>query len=102
MSIVIIGTDSCSQNTNQQHVANQLACAAVAACASLGGYSNDSPENPAVRASLSALLTPYLARKLTNPDPSEVSQSINTTHIALHLCPIYSDVFPFPATQDIK
>ena len=60
------------QASNQQHISNQLACRAVSACAGLGGYSDNTPENPAVKASLSALLTPYLARKLSNPDPTEV------------------------------
>ena len=44
----------------------------MSACAGLAGYSDNTPENPAVKASLSALLTPYLARKLSNPDPTEV------------------------------
>ena len=61
-----------NQESNQQHVSNQLARHAVLACASLGGYNVTCPENPAVKASLSALLTPYLAKKLSDPEPTEV------------------------------
>ena len=60
-----------------QEVANKLARLSIRACARLGGYlvlegEESSPDNPAVKKSLSALLTPYLARKLANENPSEV------------------------------
>jgi len=45
------------------------------ACARLGGYLPDeltTPQNPAVQKSLSAMLTPYLARKLSENNPDEV------------------------------
>lgn len=61
-------------------MSNQLACDAVAACAAMGGYDATSPDNPAVKASLSALLTPYLARKLGNDNPNEVSKTMNLLH----------------------
>jgi len=61
-------------------VANELACRAVEACAALGGYDQVSPDNPAVKASLSALLTPYLARKLSDPNPAEVSVKGDHAH----------------------
>ena len=58
-----------------QEVSNQLAKLAIRACARLGGYLNgemESPENPAVRKSICAMITPYLARKLTLDKPTEV------------------------------
>ena len=60
-----------------QEVCNQLAKLAVRACARLGGYLTDelaTPQNPAVQKSLSAMLTPYLARKLSENKPAEVGQ----------------------------
>ena len=60
-------------------MANQLAKQSVYACARLAGYHNDDkeeggpPDNPTVKKSLMAMLTPYLARKLANPNPSEVT-----------------------------
>ncbi|XP_067952104.1 dnaJ homolog subfamily C member 13-like [Watersipora subatra] len=71
------GVDT-QEATNQQHVSNQLACNAVTACAALGGYRDPCPENPAVKASLSALLTPYLAKKLSSADPTEVLKVLNS------------------------
>lgn len=59
-------------------MANKLARLSVRACGRLGGYlGNDlsTPENPPVRKSLGALLTPYLARKLGHEDASEVGAS---------------------------
>lgn len=70
-----------SQDTNQQEVANLLAYLCVIACARLAGYNHpgdDScPDNPAVKKSLCAMLTPYLARKLANNNPFEVSMTYN-------------------------
>ena len=51
------------------------------ACARLGGYLTGdlaTPDNPAVRKSLSAMLTPYLARKLSNEQPAEVREDYDT------------------------
>lgn len=78
-----------SQETNQQHVANSLAKLSVKALGRLGGYRAGvevdkngakqngvgpeiSPENPAVRKSLAAMLTPYIAHKLGTSLPVEV------------------------------
>lgn len=76
-----------SQETNQQHVANSLAKLSLLALGRLGGYSaggdvdgtkqngvapEPPPENPAVRKSLAAMLTPYIARKLGTSSPAEV------------------------------
>jgi len=48
----------------------------VYACARLGGYllgdEDATPDNPAVKKSLTALLTPYLAKKLADNSPHEV------------------------------
>ena len=59
-------------------MANTLARLSIKACARLGGYlvsegEESSPDNPAVKKSLTAMLTPYLARKLANENPSEVN-----------------------------
>lgn len=60
-----------------QEKANLLAKQSVIACARLGGYhdnqENAPPDNPTIKKSLMSLLTPYLARKLANPNTSEVS-----------------------------
>ncbi|KAH8022434.1 hypothetical protein HPB51_024533 [Rhipicephalus microplus] len=50
--------------TNQQEVANRLAEESITACARLAGLDEACPPNAAARSALSALLTPYLARKL--------------------------------------
>lgn len=58
-----------------QEVANQLARLAIHACARLGGYLPDdlaTPDNPAVKKTLSALLTSYVARKLAENKIPEV------------------------------
>lgn len=79
-----------SQETNQQHVANSLAKLSLLALAHVGGYRTGAevdrngtiqngdetkapPENPAVRKSLAAMLTPYIAHKLGTSLPAEVS-----------------------------
>ncbi|ESP01912.1 hypothetical protein LOTGIDRAFT_172288, partial [Lottia gigantea] len=72
-----------SDGSNQQEVSNQLAKLCIKACARLGGYyRNDSqlnsPDNPTIKKSLRALLTPYLARKLENEDPSELLKILNS------------------------
>ncbi|KAK7507621.1 hypothetical protein BaRGS_00001556 [Batillaria attramentaria] len=73
-----------SQDTNQQEVANQLAKQSVVACARLAGYhSLDSeegapPDNPTVKKSLMAMLTPYLARKLADPNPADLLKVLNS------------------------
>lgn len=67
--------------TNKQEVANQLARLCIKACARLGGYlagDKATPDNPAVKKSLSAMLTPYLARKLCNDDPAEILKVLNS------------------------
>lgn len=80
-----------SQDTNQQEVANNLAKLSLVALSRLGGYSQmphspdgtnpvpetngiegTPPENPAIRKSLAAMLTPYISRKLGTSSPAEV------------------------------
>ena len=69
---------SCFKNgllISLQEVANRLAKLAVRACARLGGYLPEelaTPDNPAVKKSLSAMLTPYLARKLSEDNAIDV------------------------------
>lgn len=62
--------------TLMQEVSNALAKLAVRACARLGGYlpgdDDTTPDNPAVKKSLSAMLTPYLAKKLADNSSTEV------------------------------
>ncbi|KAL8616890.1 hypothetical protein ACOMHN_041809 [Nucella lapillus] len=72
-----------TQDSNQQEAANQLARQSVLACARLAGYEGSTsgsalPDNPVVQKALRALLTPYLARKLTSPDPSELLKLLNS------------------------
>lgn len=61
-----------SGESNQQEIANRLARLSLFACARLGGYikteDEECPENPGVRKSLVALLTPYVAKQLTKKD----------------------------------
>ncbi|KAK3742179.1 hypothetical protein QZH41_012074 [Actinostola sp. cb2023] len=67
--------------SNQQEVANNLARLSMNALARLGGYlpdENTTPENPAIRKSLSAMLTPYLARQLSNDTPKELLKVLNS------------------------
>ncbi|KAK6166630.1 hypothetical protein SNE40_023278 [Patella caerulea] len=72
-----------TDGTNQQEVCNQLAKLSIKACARLGGYYRydsplTSPDNPTVKKSLRALLTPFLARKLSNESPSELLKILNS------------------------
>ncbi|ELU18389.1 hypothetical protein CAPTEDRAFT_227625 [Capitella teleta] len=70
-----------SQDSNQQEVSNHLARLAVHACARLGGYLLDdltTPDNPAVKKSLSVLLTPYMARKLSENKIPELLKLLNS------------------------
>lgn len=58
-------------------MSNSLAKLAVYACARLGGYItgdelHSTPDNPGVKKSLIAMLTPYLAKKLSENNPTEV------------------------------
>jgi len=66
-----------------QEISNNLAKLSVYACARLGGYllteEDTTPDNPAVKKSLTALLTPYLAKKLSDNSPHEV-------HLLLVMC----------------
>jgi len=61
---------------NVQEISNTLAKLSVYACARLGGYllndEDTTPDNPAVKKSLAAMLTPYLAKKLADNSPHEV------------------------------
>lgn len=70
-----------SEETNQQEVANSLAKLSLLALSRLGGYLMEdeaTPENPAIRKSLSAMLTPYVSRKLAVVSPSEVLKMLNS------------------------
>ncbi|KAL8571849.1 DnaJ subfamily C member 13 [Nucella lapillus] len=72
-----------SEESNQQAVANQLAKQSIFACARLAGYHDQEtegapPDNPSVKKSLMAMLTPYLARKLASPDPTELLKILNS------------------------
>ncbi|KAI0215551.1 DnaJ-like subfamily C member 13 [Lamellibrachia satsuma] len=70
-----------SDDTNQQEVANKLAKLAVRTSARLGGYTKgeaETPDNPSVKKSLCAMLTPYLARKLADDNPAECLKILNS------------------------
>ncbi|KAK3083199.1 hypothetical protein FSP39_016526 [Pinctada imbricata] len=72
-----------SGESNQQEVCNNLARLCVRACARLGGYLPESsglatPENVPVKKSVTAMLTPYLSRKLANESPSELLKLLNS------------------------
>ncbi|XP_052814797.1 dnaJ homolog subfamily C member 13-like isoform X2 [Mya arenaria] len=74
-----------SDDSNKQEIANQLARLCIRACGRLGGYlasseegEDNPPDNPAVKKSLMAMLTPYLARKLSNPVQSELLKILNS------------------------
>ncbi|KAK2708864.1 hypothetical protein QYM36_014478, partial [Artemia franciscana] len=70
-----------NEDTNQQEALNRLAREAVRACSRLGGYlSGDdaTPSNNLVRASLSALLTPFVTRLMETVPPTEVLKSLNS------------------------
>lgn len=53
-------------------MANRLAKLSVSACARLGGYEKDSPNNPVVKSILGKLLTPYLAGLFAEDQPEKV------------------------------
>lgn len=77
-----------NQDTNQQEVANNLAKLSLVALSRLGGFAHTPdgnnpvaetngvegtpPENPTIRKSLAAMLTPYISRKLGTGTPAEV------------------------------
>eukprot|EP00064_Thunnus_orientalis_P007154 superscaffoldBa00000780_g7173 len=86
-----------SQDTNQQEVANSLAKLSLVALSRLGGYTQTPhtpdgnnpvsetngvdgtpPENPTIRKSLAAMLTPYISRKLGAGSPAEVLKLLNS------------------------
>lgn len=59
-----------------QQVSNTLASLCFTALARLAGYQEGdkaTPLNPAIRKSLSALLTPYLANQLGTENPNQVT-----------------------------
>lgn len=65
-----------SEETNKQEVSNRLAKESVKACSSLGGYvqgENLPSPNMLTRGILESLLTPYLANRLGQEKPEEVS-----------------------------
>ncbi|XP_038048790.1 dnaJ homolog subfamily C member 13-like isoform X3 [Patiria miniata] len=68
-------------STNQQQMANNLARLSLIALTRLGGYRQDeekTPENPAIRKSLSALLSPYLAKQLSLQTQNQVLKIMNS------------------------
>ncbi|XP_016430082.1 dnaJ homolog subfamily C member 13-like [Sinocyclocheilus rhinocerous] len=79
-----------SQDTNQQQVCNSLAKLSVGALGRLAGYSGAQgpedqpsggelpPENPSIRKSLGAMLTPYISRRLSRSSPAEVLKLLNS------------------------
>uniref|UniRef100_A0A6Q2Y6F1 J domain-containing protein n=1 Tax=Esox lucius TaxID=8010 RepID=A0A6Q2Y6F1_ESOLU len=73
-----------SQDTNQQEVANSLAKLSLVALSRLGGTAETNgvegqpPENPTIRKSLAAMLTPYISRKLGSGMPAEVLKLLNS------------------------
>ena len=93
-----------SQETNQQEVANNLAKLSLVALSRLGGYTQmphtpdgsnpvsetngvegTPPENPTIRKSLAAMLTPYISRKLGTGSPAEVQYVAQAdTNIYIH------------------
>lgn len=42
---------------------------------------NKTPENPAIRKSLSSMFTPYIAKQLSNDNPKEVSNLILSSYL---------------------
>ncbi|XP_033848217.2 dnaJ homolog subfamily C member 13-like isoform X1 [Acipenser ruthenus] len=74
------GIQKC-EDTNQQEVANSLAKLSLVSLSRLGGYileEDGPPENPTVRKSLAAMLTPYIASKLSKTTPTEVLKLLNS------------------------
>uniref|UniRef100_A0A3B3VS99 DnaJ heat shock protein family (Hsp40) member C13 n=1 Tax=Poecilia latipinna TaxID=48699 RepID=A0A3B3VS99_9TELE len=69
-----------NQDTNQQEVANSLAKLSLVALSRLGGYTQtpSPPDNPTIRKSLAAMLTPYISRKLGTGSPAEVLKLLNS------------------------
>lgn len=70
-----------SAETNQQETLNSLARLSIDALARLGGYltdENKTPENPAIRKSLSSMFTPYIAKQLSNDNPKEILKLLNS------------------------
>ncbi|XP_071508513.1 dnaJ homolog subfamily C member 13-like [Diadema antillarum] len=70
-----------SEGSNQQQVANTLARLCFTALARIAGYQEGdkaTPENPAIRKSLNALLTPYIASQLSSENPNQVLKMLNS------------------------
>ncbi|XP_032807043.2 dnaJ homolog subfamily C member 13 isoform X1 [Petromyzon marinus] len=70
-----------NEETNQQEVANNLAKLSLQALSRLGGYAEGeggTPENPAIKRCLMAMLTPYVARKLGQGPSAEVLKLLNS------------------------
>eukprot|EP00051_Salpingoeca_urceolata_P002050 m.46532 g.46532 ORF g.46532 m.46532 type:complete len:2282 (+) comp11866_c0_seq1:73-6918(+) len=70
------------ESSNKQEFMNNHAKFGVRAIARLGGFRSEgddvTPENPTVQNVVAALLTPYLASKLKNPDPHELLKLLNS------------------------
>ncbi|TRY98042.1 hypothetical protein DNTS_004430 [Danionella cerebrum] len=76
-----------STQSNPQQLSNRLACLSLRALARLAGLqiseeesdacASPAPENPAIRKSLAAMLTPYISRKLGTAPPAETLKLLN-------------------------
>lgn len=67
-----------NEEENRQEVSNRLAKEAVRACAALGGYAKDTPDNPVARGILEKVLSPYLANKLGEAKPEDILKVLNS------------------------
>lgn len=104
-----------SQDTNQQQVCNSLAKLSVVALGRLAGYSGARgpedepsggelpPENPAIRKSLAAMLTPYISRRLGRSSPAEVQRNtVHTQRLDRWAVVVSSCVLPLFSLQVLK
>eukprot|EP00794_Sanderia_malayensis_P017835 gene17835-19618_t len=74
------GVDA-SAESNQQEVSNNLARLSIKAITRMAGYCeppNNTPDNPAVKKSLAAMLTFYVSRKLSKESPDEILKLLNS------------------------
>eukprot|EP00795_Rhopilema_esculentum_P013369 gene13369-4225_t len=70
-----------SAESNQQELANSLARLSIRALARMAGFldaPNNTPDNPAVKKSLTAMLTSYVTKKLVKESPHEILKLLNS------------------------
>lgn len=77
------GGVSADEETSQQAVANKLAKLAVTACARLAGLMENienlqSPKNPVIEESLTAMLTPYIVSRMRENAVEDVLKLLNS------------------------